>query len=337
MADRVLGIPRPIALICVVIGVAYGLITRLIFGLDLDADYFEIMSVSFIMGVPLVIGFITILAAKIGKERWALWFVLPWAASLLTIAAALLLAWEGLICAFVWVPMFLVLSSVGGVFAGLYLLLTGPSAPTNMVLISVALLPFLASPLEQFIAPPTSLRTVHTQIEIESDAATVWANIREVPAISEAEHSSTFSHRIGFPRPIEARLIGEGIGAVRHATFERDVLFIETITAWEPERYIRFEITADENIPPTTFDQHVRVGGQYFDVLTGSYRIEMLGPERTLLHLSSTQEVSTRFNFYTQLWTDYFMGAMQDYILAIIKRRCEQTAINAARPRTTTR
>src|SRR6185436_9226852 len=101
------------------------------------------------------------------------------------------------------------------------------------------------------------------------------------------EHGTSWVNRIGFPRPIEARLYGEGVGAVRHATFERGVLFIETITAWDEGSRLAFTIRADTtNIPPTTLDQHVTIGGRYFDVLDGEYRLEELPAGGTRIHLT---------------------------------------------------
>ena len=130
---------------------------------------------------------------------------------------------------------------------------------------------------------------------------------------------------IGFPRPLEAKLVGDGVGAVRYATFEKGVLFIETINEWDSPHRLSFSIRADtEHIPPTTFDEHVIIGGKYFDVLTGTYWIEKIGDNNVILHLSSSQRLSTRFNFYSHLWTDYLMADLQNYILGIIKKRCEQ-------------
>jgi hypothetical protein len=33
--------------------------------------------------------------------------------------------------------------------------------------------------------------------------------------------------------------------------------------------------------------------------------------------------VSTHFNFYATLWTDWIMSDVQGYILEIVRRRCE--------------
>ncbi|MBM4255466.1 MAG: hypothetical protein FJ147_06155 [Deltaproteobacteria bacterium] len=134
----------------------------------------------------------------------------------------------------------------------------------------------------------------------------------------------SFVHMIGFPRPVEATLSHPGVGGIRHATFAGGVLFIETITHWEPEKELVFSIKADTaSIPPTTLDPHVTIGGEYFDVLEGRYWIEPIKEQRVILHLESTHRVSTRFNFYSSWWTDFIMRDIQNNILKIIRTRCE--------------
>jgi hypothetical protein len=103
------------------------------------------------------------------------------------------------------------------------------------------------------------------------------------------------------------------------------VLFVETVDVWEPGRALAFSIHADpDTIPATTLDAHVTVGGPYFDVLRGRFDIEPVGPGRVRLHLSSQHRLSTGFNGYARLWTDFIMADVQAYILEIVKRRAER-------------
>ena len=145
-----------------------------------------------------------------------------------------------------------------------------------------------------------------------------------MPRIAPEELPFSWSHRIGFPSPLEATLSFEGVGGVRHATFEGGVLFIENVDTWEPERRIAFSIHAQTDlIPPTTLDEHVRVGGPFFDVLRGEYTIEPLTNGATRLHLASRHRISTDFNWYARFWTDAVMGDLQETILSVIQKRCE--------------
>jgi hypothetical protein len=161
-------------------------------------------------------------------------------------------------------------------------------------------------------------------IDIQASPETVWHNIERVPAISKDELPTTWARRIGFPDPIEATLSHEGIGGVRDATFAGGLSFIETIDVWQPRERLAFTIAANtDKIPATTLDEHVRVGGPYFDVLRGEYRLEPLPNGVIRLHLSSDHRLSTDFNWYAHLWTDAVMSDLQQRILQVIKARCE--------------
>lgn len=315
-----------------ILGTAYGLFARICFGLEkTTGNVFIVMSSSFIIGVPVVLGFITVRFGEYrAKYGWFRRVFTPWLASLAYLGCCLALNLEGIICVVLWLPLALLLSSLGGLIAGLLLWFFPSDRSKNYCVLAVALLPFVAAPIESMKQAATQVRTVETDIEINAPAGVVWQQIRSVPKISEAEQSFDFSHLLGFPRPVEAVLQGEGVGAVRYARFEGKVLFTERVTEWEERKRLAFTIKADTmDIPPTTFDEHVTVGGRYFDVLRGCYWIEEQGPGRTLLHLSSDQRLSTGFNFYSHLWTEALMADLQNYILKIIKRRCETEAQTA--------
>ena len=168
-------------------------------------------------------------------------------------------------------------------------------------------------------------------IEIQADAHTIWRHIERVRMIEPHEQRVTWTQRMGFPQPLEATLSHEGVGGVRRASFAGDVVFWETVTDWQPDRRLSFTIKADtERIPAKTLDEHVTIGGPYFDVLNGTYEIEVLEPRRAILHLSSQHRLSTHFNFYAARWADFIMSDVQENILQVIKHRCE--AASASQP-----
>lgn len=309
-----------------VLGSFYGLICRLSFRSSASATasvWYGIMTCSFIFLVPLALGFVVVRFGEVEK-RWLRRIFGPWLAGLLFLAAALAFNLEGWICVILWLPLVLIMSSLGGILAGLILDAKAKAGSKRLCLAVVVLLPFFAGPLESLRERSSEIRTVHTTIEIKATPAQVWRQIRSVPRITEAEHGFSLSHKLGFPRPTEAILEGTGVGSVRYARFEGNVLFVEKVTEWEENKHLSFSIVADtKNIPPTTFDEHVTIGGPYFDVLHGSYWIEERGADRVVLHLASDQRLSTGFNFYSHWWTEWLMNDLQSYILRIIKARAE--------------
>jgi hypothetical protein len=116
------------------------------------------------------------------------------------------------------------MSSLGGVAAGL----AGRTREKNVQRIGlscIVILPLLVQPPEtQFVVAPVQRRVVQTEIRIHAPAEVVWRNIERVRPIAPEELERTWTHAIGFPRPIEATLSHEGFGGVRHASFERGLL-----------------------------------------------------------------------------------------------------------------
>jgi len=109
----------------------------------------------------------------------------------------------------------------------------------------------------------------------------VWNQIYEVPAIGREEIPNQWIYHLGFPRPVAAMIDHQGVGGKRHATFEGNVSFFEVVTHWEPAKKLSFTIKADpEFIPQTAFDEHIIVGGRFYDVLDGTCGIEVVGGER---------------------------------------------------------
>lgn len=312
----------------IVAGATHGLMARALFGASETQRFLAVMTASFIFFVPFSLGFVTVaLSERRQRLKWLARLSLAIFAGVLALAVSLALAWEGLICIFLWFPLYVVLSALGGTMAGAIADVRRRAGKdgSGSALPCVLLLPYLAGPVETSIETETSLRTIENSIRIEASAERVWENIARVPRFDEREHRFALSHAIGFPRPLEATLSHEGVGGVRHATFEGDVLFIETVTHWEPPRKLTFSIHADaETIPPHTLDQHVTVGGPYFDVLEGEYELEPLPDGAILLHLRSRHRVSTHFNFYATLWTDFVMSDVQGYILSIVRDRAER-------------
>ena len=126
---------------------------------------------------------------------------------------------------------------------------------------------------------------------------------------------------------MSATLQREEVGGIRHARFEGGVLFIETVTAFEPERRLAFTLHARTDlIPPTTLDPHVTIGGPFFDTLDGSYVLTALPGGRTHVVLTSHHRLSTRFNLYSGLWSDAIMRSIQSNILEVVADRCEREA-----------
>jgi len=307
------------------VGLVYGLAVRFGSRFFPNSQTFSVMTLGFMLFLPIAIGFTTIFVSERRRAQpiWV-WFLLPWLPVLAGELATLAFFLEGLICIVMFTPIALGASSMGGAAGGLIARYARSRRSRDASLVCVMCLPLLISSFEPSFLSQRELRSVESVIDIPAPPAAVWRNIERVSRIDSAELQSSWSHTIGFPNPVEATLSAEGVGGVRHATFEGGVLFIETVDAWEPDHRLGFSIRAQtEKIPPTTLDEHVTVGGKFFDVLHGEYFLEPLPNGGTRLHLVSRHRVSTDFNWYAHLWTDAVMRDLQRRILLVVRNRSE--------------
>ncbi len=303
----------------------YGITAFLAFRYPAFQNSFKLMTVAYLFIVPIMIGSITVYVGEWSRRRsWWFRIFMPWAAVFLLAGLVLIFAWEGAICVIMILPSFLIMASLGGVLYGIVRDMRGNQIG-GFAFAALLLLPFLIAPIESRFSQETEYRKVHTAIDIAAANTAVWPEIIEVRKFKPAEHRFSWVHAIGFPRPVEATLDHPGIGGIRRASFEGNVLFFETIDSWDEGRSLSFNIAADpDSIPQTTLDEHVTVGGPYFDVLQGRYEIEPLAPGKVRLHLTSFYRLTTPFNFYSSLWTDFVMRDIQKYILAVLRERSEK-------------
>lgn len=326
-------VPRRARVLAIGAGVGYGLLGRFAFGLsyansgyafpDWFLSSFAVMSSSFLFLVPLVIGFLEQSAPDPVPRRnvWIRAFFAPMVPVSLMLALMALLSIEGSLCIAMALPLFLILAGVGGCL-GLVARQRGSGRSRAGGTSLMIALPYLLAPFEQKIPPRVEQRAVGNVVHIQAPPSVVWREIKSVRAIDAHELPLHVAHLIGLPRPLEATLSHDGVGGVRVAKFERGLEFLETVVDWQPERRLSFTIAA-QPAPSTALDEHVAVGGAYFDVLDGTYELEPLPDGTTQLKLESHHRLSTHFNFYARLWTDFIMSDLQFAIMDVIRTRCE--------------
>lgn len=303
----------------------YGLCVRLAFGSEQFAGLFGTLSVGFLFFMPLAIGGLTqFFAPARYRTNWLYAIFAPWIPCLIFSGLAIVLTWEAWVCVVMALPIFFVMATVGGLIICWFLNVfdTSTQSRTTLALL-LLLIPFVLGPFEKQMPPRDSIRTVHTQIEVQANPETVWSQITRVSEITETEHHVRFFHLAGLPRPSSASLDYEGVGGLRRGQWEDGLVFVERITQWQPHETYVMQMEADTRaVVDSPLPLH-EIGGRYFDVIEGQYTIEPLSDNRVILHFTSRYRLSTRFNFYGGLWTDFFMQDVQRYILQIMKARAE--------------
>ena len=306
-------------------GIIYGLAARAIFAIELGDNRIlktdGLMSLSFLLLVPFVIGLITAYYFDTVKNAFRIVVVtMPLFAIIGVILTSVITGWEGIICALMGLPIFAIMSLIGA-FIGVNVF----KRNRDKTLVSfILLIPFIVAPIEHYFGVSEKIFTEETTITVNASDDKIWQNVTRVREISPKENGTSFFQVLGFPRPIKAELDTVAVGGIRKAIFDRGLFFTETVTEVIPLKKLTFTIKADPaSTPPTALDEHVMVGGKYFDVMEGKYELEPAGKDKTILHLTSKFRLSTDFNFYSGLWSKLIMRDIQKNILQIVKKRSE--------------
>ncbi len=309
-------------LIIIGLPTAYALVLRVFFGMDTWERLFSVMSVSFLFCLPTIVGAFTILLSN-DQDARKLWyrFFIPWIPILLLFLITIILSLEGWACWLMILPIFLLAASIGGLIGG-YFKFRGKENKTYIS--TLVLFPFVIAPIESRIGAIPGTYEAYTYIDIHAPADKIWENVTRVSTISPEEDMGRLTLLLGMPRPVKAELNFNGVGAKREAIFTKGLVFHETVLEYKEQKKMVFSIDADPySIPSTTMDEHMLIGGKYFDVLTGTYTLEKLNDDNYRLHLYSHFKLNTNFNFYASYWARWIMQDIQNNILQIEKARAE--------------
>lgn len=308
----------------------YGLIVRLLFGFM--EDFMDIMSVTFLVLVPIFIGFLTvILIPKVLNGAAA--FFLPWLTSLVILFITIAFHIEGAICWIMVFPFFAVLAGIGGTIA--YSIKQRharnkdldknkndwgkPNTLNVSVLFFVpALLGYLEG--ERTLVPVEY--TITKQVEIAAPATEVWSQLTHINELKESERQSSFSNWMGFPKHLRTVADTFALGGTRFAVYEKGLYFKESISEYVTAKRMVLDIKTDpDNIPPTVMDEHILIGGKHLDILKDEYNLEQLPDGNSRLSLSSRFRINTPLNWYAGLWANYLMSDILTGELELVKAR----------------
>lgn len=285
-------------------------------------DYFELanlMTYTFLIWLPLAIGALTVQLS--GFRKYFSLLFLPLLSIIVLFFIVSISGVDGTICLVILAAPMLASSLVGGLLmAGINRLIS----KDRLSVFLIAMFPLVSGPVESTIRGTYMSDAVITTIEVNAEREQVWKNITRVENIRKEELPWTFTHSIGIPTPRHSILDREEVGGIRDIRWNGGIRFEEHITEWKEGEGFSYRFVLDStNLPLYALDKHIRVGGQYFDVLDGSYELQSLPGNRTRITLCCRYRLTTRFNWYASWWVRLFLNDFQRSVLTVVKGRVE--------------
>ena len=233
---------------------------------------------------------------------------------------------EGSICVILASPILMGCLIFG---AGLMHLLCRYLWKPNNAIYSLAVLPLL------LMFAPEQLSTTHKSVEksivIDAPVSTVWQQINHIEAITPSEFKPSLLYAIGVPYPISGITKVSNGQKIRHSHWQKDIHFDGMIQESIPNQYLSWNYRfSPDSIPKGALDDHVQIGGKYFDFQDTSYRLVPVNAQQTQLILKIDYRVSTEINFYTVQVANILLNDFARVILELYKQRSEATSGTSA-------
>ena len=308
-----------VPLIC---GALVGVALRLFFSGTPGKPYQAMMS-SFTLLVPILVGAVTVyMAERAARRSWSYYFYAAAAANALFVIGTMVIRVEGLICAVLAVPLFGLVGGLGGILMGAVCRWTKWPRPA---IYSFAALPLLLGGLEQNLALPQDIRSVERVRTISASPEAIWTHLTVAKDIRSDEIGTAWMYRIGVPLPLSAVTVLADGTQVRHIMIGKGIRFDQIAADWQPNRRVLWTYRfANDSFPSGALDDHVRIGGRYFDAIDTEYVLRKVNAG-TELRVTMRYRVSTAFNWYTQPIAEFLVGNFEEAALRFYAIRAEKS------------
>lgn len=285
---------------------------------------FTAMSGAFVYLAPIAVGAVTVYVAEAKqRRRWSYCVWAPMAANALFVLGTMAILIEGLICAIIILPLFCVLGAFGGLLMGV---ICRATRRRREAVYSFAALPILLGLLPTNEANHPRIGTIERTIVVEASPQQIWKQIHDARDIRPEEVGHAWMYRIGVPLPMAGVTHKTPTGFVRKISMGKSIHFDQVATEWKENRFVRWTYRFDkDSFPPMALDDHVTIGGHYFDLLDTAYKLHPTGPQVTELSITMRYRVSTQFNWYADRVARFLIGNFEEVILDFYRRRAIQT------------
>lgn len=238
------------------------------------------------------------------------------------VVGLLVFAIEGIICIAMAAPFGLLLTWGGSVIGYAIIHKTPTNGPTALLLL-IGVIPTTAF-IERTNQP--TLTSVVTSIEIDATPQIVWKNVIQFPQLAEP---TEFIFKTGIAYPINARVQGVGVGAIRHCNFTTGS-FVEPIIVWNEPSLLRFSVVEQpEPMKELSFwDVNAPHLHNYFVSKQGQFKLTTLSNGKTRLEGTTWYYHNIKPASYWHLWSNYIIHKIHVRVLTHIKTNSENKRQN---------
>jgi len=301
------------------VGALVGLLFRVWYFAGEPGEARSAMSFTFITFVPFAVAAVTVYIAERQERRsWGYYVFHGAGANVMFVFGSMLVMVEGLICAVIIIPMFALYGAFGGLVMGA--LCRATNWPRHATY-GFVFLPMLLSGVLPSGAGDTFIGQRERTVLVQASPVELWHQLHNAPQISAVEVERAWLYRIGVPVPMSAVTKVVGTTLERDITMGKAIHFTQVASEWRENSYVRWTYRfADDSFAPQALDDHVKIGGHYFDLIDTVYTLTPRG-DATELKISMQYRVSTQFNWYSKRVAALLFDNFEEVVLDFYARR----------------
>lgn len=304
----------------IIIGSFYGIVLRILGGIDAVGDFYSIYSITFIWITPIVVSLIPIFISsnELYKSKLKLFFY-PVFSVLLFLIIALSTGLEDMLCILILGFPFLLVAGITGLIIGTII----KNNKVDKKLYSIIFLPLFLNPIENSLPNTTEIFNIENRIIIQQNEKVVWENILEVPEIKNREYKSGFYNFVGVPRPIKSELKTIENQIYRIGYFSDNLKLVESISEIKQNHFVNFKIHIDKSeLRNKPTDLHL-LKSNYFNFENISYKLNKIDDNTTELILNCEYKIDSKMNSYANFWASRIINDFETRLLDALKTKLE--------------
>lgn len=309
-------------------GIIFSTIYALFFRVLVECNVVEINSWTYIILVPIIIGFIPfILDKKLILESRVKSAFFPIISVSLFLVIAFISRLEDLGCALFLFPPYVVFSLAISMFLRAIFREYDDTDSSNTITknsLFIVAIPILLGNVEKLFEKREEQFTVSDKIIIKVPKQKIWKKLYSVPDLSNYIETSAFNY-FGFPNPVRSRY--DKKSNTRLGYFSNGIVLNESVGYSKPFEELSFKINVDKSDleQSQTFSHILKNKNLVFNRI--SYQLRNIGNHSTELTLVCDYKVKSNLPFYGEFWSKRIIEDFEEKLLKALKNQSENIPV----------
>lgn len=304
-------------------GIIFSAVFALIFRVLVEFKVLEINSWTYLILIPIIIGYIPLfLEKKVFVDSKLKAILFPTISVFLFLVIAFITRMEDLGCFILLIPPYLIISIIVSLSIRYSFRIKDEetSNKINKNSLFLFIIPILLGNAEKRIEKKRSNFDISKTIVINVPKEKIWNNLYSVPNLTNFIENSAFNY-FGFPNPTKSTF--DRKTNTRLGYFDNGIILNENVTKSTKFKDLTFKINVDKsNLEESpTFKHILKNENLVFNEI--SYYLKPLNENKTELTLKCNYDIKSNIPFYGEFWSKQIIEDFENKLLTALKKQNE--------------